>query len=148
MRYFDVRQLTDSWQSDILSPLSHGGRMQFQSKRRELIAFLGGTIAAWPLAARAQPAGTVWRIDFLTPRTRPSPPGHDAFSDAFIDGMSKLGYSEGKNLMVEWRYADGVYTRDLQRAGRDGGGQTDIPRRIPAHALPDPRVGYYEGAMA
>jgi hypothetical protein len=68
--------------------------MQFQCKRRELIAFLGATIAAWPLAARGQPAGTVSRIGFLTPRTRPSPPGHDAFSDAFIKGMSKLGYTE------------------------------------------------------
>jgi len=85
--------------------------MQFQCKRRELIAFLGATIAAWPLAARGQPAGTVSRIGFLTPRTRPSPPGHDAFSDAFIKGMSKLGYTEGKNLLVEWRYADGDYTR-------------------------------------
>jgi hypothetical protein len=74
--------------------------MKFQSKWREFIALLGGTIAVCPLAARDQPAGTVWRIGFLTPRMRPSPPGPDAVSDAVIDGMSKLGYSEGKNLAI------------------------------------------------
>jgi putative tryptophan/tyrosine transport system substrate-binding protein len=79
-------------------------------KRREFIAGLGG-VAAWPAVAPAQQAGKVWRIGFLTPRSRPAPTGHDAFSDAFIQGMNELGYSEGKNLVVEWRYADGDYTR-------------------------------------
>jgi putative ABC transport system substrate-binding protein len=79
-------------------------------KRREFITLLGGA-AAWPLAARAQQAGKIWRIGFLTPRSRPSSAGRDAFSDAFMRGMSDLGYSEGKNLVVEWRYADGDYKR-------------------------------------
>ncbi len=79
-------------------------------RRREFIFLLGGVVA-WPLAVRAQPAGKVWRIGFLTPRSRPTPPGHDAFSDAFMRGMNELGYSEGKNLDVEWRYAEGDYTR-------------------------------------
>jgi ABC transporter substrate binding protein len=39
------------------------------------------------------------------------PAAHDAFSDAFVEGMSNLGYNEGRNLVVEWRYADGDYTR-------------------------------------
>jgi putative tryptophan/tyrosine transport system substrate-binding protein len=79
-------------------------------KRRDFISLLGGA-AAWPVAARAQQARKVWRIGFLTPRSRPSPPGHDAFSDAFIEGMRVLGYSEGDNLVVEWRYTDGDYGR-------------------------------------
>ena len=79
-------------------------------RRREFISLLGGA-AVWPHAAWAQQAGTGWRIGFLTPRSHPSPPGHDAYSDAFIEGMSNLGYSEGKNLVIEWRYADGDYTR-------------------------------------
>src|SRR5262249_55658835 len=66
--------------------------------------------AAWPLVVRAQPAATVWRIGFLTPRSRPNPPDRDAFSDAFIEGMSNLGYNERKNLIIEWRYAGGDYT--------------------------------------
>lgn len=46
----------------------------------------------------------VRRIGFLTPRSRPTPPDHDAFSDAFTQGMRDLGYVEGRNLMIEWRY--------------------------------------------
>jgi ABC-type uncharacterized transport system substrate-binding protein len=80
-------------------------------KRREFITLLGGATVGWPLAARSQQARKVWRIGFLTPRSRPSPPGHDAFSDAFIEGMRVLGYSEGNNLVVEWRYTDGDYAR-------------------------------------
>jgi len=79
-------------------------------RRREFIAALGGA-AVWPLATRAQQSGKVWRIGFLTPRSYPAPPAHDAFSGAFIRGMNDLGYTEGKNLVVEWRYADGDYTR-------------------------------------
>jgi putative tryptophan/tyrosine transport system substrate-binding protein len=86
--------------------------MQFdQLKRREFITLLGGAAVAWPLATQAQQAGKLWRIGFLTPRSRPSPPHHDAFSNAFMRGMSELGYSEGKNLVVEWRYTDGDYRR-------------------------------------
>src|SRR5258706_13626777 len=77
-------------------------------QRREFITLVGGA-AAWPLTARAQQESKIWRIGFLTPRSRPSPPDRDMFSDAFMQGMSDLGYSEGKNLAVEWRYADGDY---------------------------------------
>ena len=84
--------------------------MAIDMLRREFIALLSGT-AAWSRAAHAQPTGAVWRIGFLTPRSYPGPTGHDAFSDAFIDGMRKLGYSEGRNLVIEWRYAAGDYTR-------------------------------------
>jgi putative ABC transport system substrate-binding protein len=75
-------------------------------RRREF-----GGIAAWPVGAKAQPAVKVWRVGFLTPRSRPSPTDHDGFSDAFMLGMSDLSYSEGKNLLVEWRYANGDYKR-------------------------------------
>jgi putative tryptophan/tyrosine transport system substrate-binding protein len=81
-----------------------------QMRRRAFIAGLGSA-TVWPLRAKAQQAAKVWRIGFLTPRSRPTPPEHDTFSDAFIHGMSDLGYSDGKNLLVEWRYADGDYKR-------------------------------------
>jgi putative ABC transport system substrate-binding protein len=80
-------------------------------KRREFFTLIAGTAAAWPLAGAAQQAEQIYRIGFLTPRSHPSATGRDAFSAAFIDGMSKLGYDEGKNLAVEWRYAAGDYTR-------------------------------------
>jgi putative ABC transport system substrate-binding protein len=77
-------------------------------RRRSFIAGLGGT-AVWPLVARAQDAGKVWRIGFLTPRSLPVAPDRDAFSDAFTRGMNELGYREGSNLVIEWRYANGDY---------------------------------------
>jgi putative tryptophan/tyrosine transport system substrate-binding protein len=80
-------------------------------KRREFITLVGGAAAAWPVGVWAQQDSKIWRIGFLTPRSRLSPPGRDTFSDAFMQGMSDLGYSEGKNLAVEWRYADGDYKR-------------------------------------
>ena len=79
-------------------------------RRRDFITLIS-SMATLPLAASAQQTGAVWRIGFLTPRSRPSPPAHDTFSDAFIDGMSSLGYSEGKNLVIEWRYANGDYAQ-------------------------------------
>jgi len=75
---------------------------------RALLALgVGGAVA--PPGARAQGTSKIWRIGFLTPRSRPRPPDHDAFSEAFVQGMRELGYVEGKNLVVEWRYADGNY---------------------------------------
>jgi putative ABC transport system substrate-binding protein len=80
-----------------------------QVKRREVLAVFGAVVA-WPLAVHAQQEAKVWRIGFLTPRSRPNSPASDAFSDAFMRGMSDLGYREGKNLAIEWRYANGDYT--------------------------------------
>jgi ABC-type uncharacterized transport system substrate-binding protein len=77
-------------------------------KRREFITLIGGA-AAWPLAARAQqPAGKVWRIGLIAGGSRA------AVSDiaaAFPQGMRELGYLEGKDFIIEWRFADGNYQR-------------------------------------
>jgi len=79
-------------------------------ERRAFIALLsGGALLAVPLAASAQARTKARRLDFLTPRSRPSSPDRDAFSEAFMQGMRELGYVEGKNLVIEWRYADGNY---------------------------------------
>jgi ABC-type uncharacterized transport system substrate-binding protein len=68
------------------------------------LLLLGAGAAAAPLAAFAQTQPRVRRIGFLTPRSRPTLPDRDAFSDAFTAGMRDLGYVEGKNLLIEWRY--------------------------------------------
>jgi putative ABC transport system substrate-binding protein len=71
---------------------------------------LGTALTAPPLAALGQ-AVKFWHIGFLTPRTRPTPPDRDGFSEAFLDGMRAHGYEEGRNLVIAWRYADGSSER-------------------------------------
>jgi putative tryptophan/tyrosine transport system substrate-binding protein len=74
-------------------------------KRREFITLLGGAAAAWPLAARAQ-STTVARVGFL----RQAGPDDKQF-DAFRVGLRAVGYVEGRNIVIEQRYAADAYDR-------------------------------------
>ena len=78
----------------------------FVNPRRKLLTALAvGTLAnAWP--AFAQQPGKVWRIGFLIPRARPVSIDAD-FLGGFPQGMRELGYVEGRNLLIEWRFAGG-----------------------------------------
>jgi ABC-type uncharacterized transport system substrate-binding protein len=69
-------------------------------KRREFITLLGSGALAWPLAARAQQASKVWHMGFIAH-------GHESFYDALFEGLHEYGYEEGRNLLVERRYARG-----------------------------------------
>ena len=79
-------------------------------RRTFLGAFASGLLAA-PLAARAQQPGKVYRIGMLE---RTSPATNAANFEAFRRGLRELGYVEGKNLVIEYRSADG---RDDRFAG-------------------------------
>src|SRR5229473_6434004 len=79
-----------------------GGRFLIM-RRREFITLLGGSAVAWPLAARAQQAGKVYRVGFLWE-------GPDVFPDAldtFRQGLRDLGYVEGRTIAIEYRWAEG-----------------------------------------
>jgi putative ABC transport system substrate-binding protein len=77
-------------------------------RRRDFIAGLGGAVAAWPLAARAQQAGKVWRIGFLAAGQRPVSFDDEAGQyGGFPQGMRELGHVEGKDFIIEWRFAEG-----------------------------------------
>jgi putative ABC transport system substrate-binding protein len=77
-------------------------------KRREFIALLGGAATAWPLAVQAQQPGKVFRIGFLSLPTRDSLPKR---IETFRMGLRELGYQEGRDLVIEYRWADGDYAR-------------------------------------
>ena len=75
------------------------------NNRRKLVFALGAGALAAPFGAFAQQQGKVWRIGFLSPRSRPDSLDSNVFG-AFLRGMRELGYFEEKNLMIEWRFAD------------------------------------------
>ena len=58
------------------------------------------------LSAFAQQPAKIWRVGFLTLKARPPSITADTIG-GFSKGMSDLGYTEGKNLVIEWRFADG-----------------------------------------
>jgi putative tryptophan/tyrosine transport system substrate-binding protein len=62
-------------------------------RRRELITLIGGAAAVWPLGARAEQAGKIWRMGFIAR-------GHETFYDALFEDLGELGYTEGHNLIV------------------------------------------------
>ncbi|MGB7659564.1 MAG: ABC transporter substrate-binding protein [Pseudolabrys sp.] len=73
-------------------------------KRREFIALLGSTAAALPLAAAAQPK--IPRIGFMGNSTAALEAN---LLDAFREGLRELGYEEGRNIVIEYRWANGKY---------------------------------------
>jgi putative ABC transport system substrate-binding protein len=71
--------------------------------RRKFLATFGGA-AAWPLAARAQQAGKVPTIGFLGTTTASA---WGPWTAAFVQRLRELGWIEGRNLAIEYRWADG-----------------------------------------
>jgi putative ABC transport system substrate-binding protein len=74
-------------------------------RRREFITLFGGATAMWPLAARAQQAGNLPRIGYLGfgPAS-----AYDTRLEALRAGLRDLGHVEGKNIIIEFRWADRV----------------------------------------
>jgi putative tryptophan/tyrosine transport system substrate-binding protein len=73
-------------------------------RRREFITLLGSSVAAWPLAARARQPERLARIGYLGLTSASQLVGA---IDAFSAGLRDLGYVEGRNLHIEFRFADG-----------------------------------------
>jgi putative ABC transport system substrate-binding protein len=69
-------------------------------RRRDFITLAGGVALAWPLAARAQEPGRTYRLGGLSagPQVRNS-----ATLVAMFDGLRRLGFIEGQNLIIDWR---------------------------------------------
>jgi putative ABC transport system substrate-binding protein len=78
-------------------------------KRRNFIFLATGGVAAWPLRALGDQSGKVWRMGFLAH-------GYESFYDALFEALGPLGYVEGKNLVVERRYAEGHSDRFTELA--------------------------------
>src|SRR5256712_6963575 len=83
-----------------------------QLKRRELITLVGGIAASWPLAARAQQAGRLPTIGFLGA----SPSIESQRVAAFVQRMRELAWIDGRNLAIEYRWAEGRNERYTEAA--------------------------------
>jgi len=81
------------------------------NNRRKLVIAFGASALVPSLTSIAQLQTKVWRVGFLGAGARPTAEHPDANIDAFILGMLELGYVEGKNLSVEWEFAQGKYDR-------------------------------------
>ena len=75
-------------------------------QRREFLALLGGAAVACPLAARAQESERMRRIDVLLPGTADDAE-YQARMAAFLQGLQQLGWSDGRNVRIDIRYAAG-----------------------------------------
>ena len=82
--------------------VDQGDRM----RRREFIGLLGGAVGLWPLGARAQRAELVRRIGFLLGLAESDPEGQARIT-AFRQGLEALGWTEARNIRIDYRFADG-----------------------------------------
>jgi putative ABC transport system substrate-binding protein len=73
-------------------------------RRREFITLLGGTTATWPIAARAQQPAKLQTIGFLGTA---SPSTWGPWTTAFMERLRELGWTEGRNVAIEVRWAEG-----------------------------------------
>jgi len=74
-------------------------------RRREFIAVVGGA-AAWPLAGHAQPSDRVRRLGVLIPFPE-NDPLNQSYMTAFTQALGRLGWVEGKNIRIDYRFAAG-----------------------------------------
>jgi putative tryptophan/tyrosine transport system substrate-binding protein len=108
-----------------MRPSNRWRQMRFNHiRRREFIAFLGGA-AAWPLVARAQQA-PIPVIGFLSSGTAAA---FTSLVTGFRLGLQDTGYVDGRNVAIEYRWADGQYDRLPEQAA-------DLTRRHVAIMVP------------
>jgi putative tryptophan/tyrosine transport system substrate-binding protein len=84
-------------------------------RRREFISLLGGAVSAWPLAARAQQNEQVRRIGVLMPFIAGDPEAQ-VRSTVFAQTLQQLGWTVGRNLQIDYRFAGGEADRVRQYA--------------------------------
>jgi ABC-type uncharacterized transport system substrate-binding protein len=100
--------------------------------RRKFLATLGGAAAAWPFAARAQQAERMRRIGMLMNLTENDPETR-ARRAAFLQALQELGWSEGRNLRIDYRWGVGDSDRHRKNAAELVALEPDI---ILAHGSP------------
>src|SRR5215472_13455291 len=91
-----------------MTPQPEGHMASYIARRKFLATLIGGGAAAWPLAARAQQPAKPPTIGFLGSGTLTA---HGHWVDAFLQQLRILGWIEGRNLVIEYRWAEGSSDR-------------------------------------
>src|SRR5262249_44417611 len=102
------------------------GHMASHIGRRKFLATLIGGAAAWPLAARAQQPRRVWRLGVRQPGAPAEPLG-----GTVGDGLRDLGYMEGRDVVLEIRWAEGKLDRLTALAAELVGLKVDVIYAFP-----------------
>jgi putative tryptophan/tyrosine transport system substrate-binding protein len=102
-------------------------------RRREFITLLGGTVVAWPLAARAQQPAKLPTVGFIGSDT---PDAYAVLLRAFRVGLKATGFIEGNNVAIEYRWAEGHYDR-LSALAADLVGRLHARCKFAHHRLGD-----------
>jgi putative tryptophan/tyrosine transport system substrate-binding protein len=84
-------------------------------RRREFITLLGGAVASWPLAARAQQGERVRRIGVLMSLAADDKQGQARLA-AFLQGLQELGWTDGRNVRIDVRWGTGDAGRNRRHA--------------------------------
>jgi putative tryptophan/tyrosine transport system substrate-binding protein len=83
------------------------------TRRREFLALFGIVVAAWPLVARAQQRARLPTIGFLGSGT---PAAQSDWAGAFVERLGELGWADGRNVKIEYRWAEGKSDRAAELA--------------------------------
>ena len=92
-------------------------------RRRDFLTLVGGVAATWPLAARAQQAGTVPRIGLLCPTTAAI---WAPWNAAFAQRLTELGWIDGRTVAIEYGFADGHEDRYGEIAAKFVDAKVDV----------------------
>src|SRR6266540_686606 len=86
-------------------------------RRRDFFSLIGGAAAAWPLAARAQQGERVRRVGVLMDLAADDPEGQARLA-AFTQALKQLGWSDGRNLRIDtrWATADDIHRHAAELA--------------------------------
>ena len=76
-------------------------------RRRDFIALLGGAAVVWPLKARSQQDKRIWHIGWLASGLAENDPESQARKSAFLQGLRELGWTEGQNVRIDYRWGAG-----------------------------------------